>query len=118
MTAIREANQIGTLPPTTLVAYEADLSPIFDGTDARNLAELGLTDSDLASADWRVRMLAKRKSPTQKLAERLTFCGFAGMQVRSFARGATATDLNLVIWVWGSKPPTQVGLVDAEGRLG
>ena len=30
MTAIREANQIGTLQPTTLVCYEADITPVFD----------------------------------------------------------------------------------------
>lgn len=33
MTAIREANQIGTLQRTTLVAYQADLDPVFDATD-------------------------------------------------------------------------------------
>ena len=33
-TAIREANQIGTLQPTTLVSYEADIMPIFDAAGA------------------------------------------------------------------------------------
>ena len=32
MSAIREANQIGTLQPTKLVAYRADLDPVFDAT--------------------------------------------------------------------------------------
>lgn len=118
MTAIREANQIGTLQPTTLVAYEADIGPIFHATDAAELAKRGLTPADLAADDWRLRMLADGKAPTQLLAERLKADGFAGMQVRSFAKGAGAADLNLVLWVWSPDPPTQLHLVDDEGRLG
>ena len=118
MTAVREANQIGTLQPTTLVAYEADMGPIFDATDTAKLAKRGLTPADLAADDWRLRMLADGKAPAQLLAERLKADGFAGMQVRSFAKGASLTDLNLVLWVWSPDPPTQLRLVDDEGRLG
>ena len=117
MTAIREANQVGSLQPTTLVACEADVGPIFDATDPAALAVQGLTPADLAADDWRARMLAAGKAPTQRLAERLKVEGFAGMQVRSFAKGATDADLNLVLWVWGSDAPTKLRLVDDEGRL-
>lgn len=117
MTAIREANQIGALQPTTLVAYEADIGPIFDGTDPAALTALGLDQADLAADDWRARMLADGKAPTQELAERLRASGFAGMQVRSFVKGATDADLNLVLWVWGPDAPTELRLVDDEGRL-
>ncbi len=117
MTAIREANQIGTLQPTTLVACEADIGPIFDGTDTAALTAHGLNPADLAADDWRARMLADGKAPTQGLAERLKASGFAGMQVRSFAKGATDADLNLVLWVWGPDAPTKLRLVDDEGRL-
>ena len=115
--AIREVNQIGTLQPTTLVAYEADIGPIFDGTDSGALAAHALKPADLAADDWRVRMLADGKAPTQELAERLKASGFAGMQVRSFAKGAADADLNLVLWVWGPDAPTELRLVDDEGRL-
>lgn len=47
--AIREANQIGTLKPTTLVSYEADITPIFDATDADALGNYGMTPADLAA---------------------------------------------------------------------
>ena len=117
MTAIREANQVGTLQPTTLVAYEADIGPIFDGADSAALAARGLSPADLAADDWRARMLADGKAPTQELAERLKASGFAGMQVRSFAKGATDADLNLVLGVWGPAAPTELRLVDDEGRL-
>lgn len=118
VTVIREANQIGTLQPTTLVAYEADISPIFDAMDAAALETQGVTAAELAADDWRLRMLEDGRAPTQKLAKRLKGAGFAGMQVRSFANGATKQDLNLVLWVWGANLPTRLKLVDDEGRLG
>lgn len=117
MTAIREVNQIGTLQPTTLVAYEADIGPIFDGTDPAALTAQGFDPAGLAADDWRTRMLACGKAPTQDLAERLKASGFAGMQVRSFAKGATEADLNLVLWVWGAHAPVELRLVDDERRL-
>lgn len=117
MTAIREANQVGTLQPTTLVAYEADSGPIFDATDAVALDDEGLTPETLATDDWRLRMQAEGKAPTQGLAERLKGAGFAGMQVRSFAKGADAHDMNLVLWAWGADLPARLRLVDDQGRL-
>ena len=58
MTAIREANQIGTLQPTTLVSYEADITLIFDATDGDVLGGYDMTPADLAANDWRLRMRA------------------------------------------------------------
>ena len=98
--AIREANQIGTLQPTTLVAYRGDLDPVFDATDANALQDYGLSLAELAADDWRIRMRDAGKAPTQLLAERLIADGHVGMQVRSFAKGATSTDLNMVLWKW------------------
>ena len=117
MTAIREANQIGTLQPTTLVSYEADMTPIFDATDVGALGAYDMTPADLAIDDWRMRMRAEGKAPTQILAERLIADGYAGLRVPSFAKGATGEDLNMVLWVWGSTLPTKIVLIDDEGRL-
>ena len=117
MTAVREANQIGTLQPTTLVSYEADITPIFEATDADALGGYGMTLADLAANDWRVRMRAHGKAPTQILAERLIADGYAGLRVPSFAAGATAEDLNMVLWVWGDALPAKLVLIDDEGRL-
>lgn len=117
MTAIREANQIGTLQPTTLVAYDADLAPIFDATDQAALLAYDMAPEDLAADDWRVRMQQDGMSPTQDLARRLVADGFAGLKVRSFAKGATGADVNLVLWKWGSALPHKLVLVDDEGRL-
>ena len=118
ITALREANQVGTLQPTTLVAYEADIGPIFDAADAAELAKYELTMADLAADDWRARMLTEGRAPTQVLAERLKAAGYLGMQVRSFAKGASTEDLNLVLWVWTSDRSSRLQLVDDEARLG
>jgi len=117
MTALREANQIGTLQPTTLVAYEAEIGPIFDSTDPAELLAQGLTEADLAADDWRLRMIETGKAPTQEFAERLKASGYAGLRVKSFAKGASHDDLNIILWVWGPNLPGRVRLVDDEGRL-
>lgn len=115
MTAIREANQIGTLQPTTLVAYRCELDPVFDAAKA---GEYGFGAEDLAADDWRIRMRDEGRAPTQILAERLIAEGYVGLRVRSFARGAGPADLNLVLWRWGGAAPARLDLVDDEGRLG
>ena len=117
MTAIREANQVGTLQPTTLVAYRADVEGIFDATDEAALGAYDLSQADLARDDWRIVMREHGEAPSQALARRLVEEGFAGMRGRSFARGATAQDVNLVLWRWSEEPPTTLTLVDDEGRL-
>ncbi len=117
MTAIREANQIGTLQPTTLVSYEADIAPIFDATDADALGGYDMTPADLAAEDWRLQMRAHGKAPTQILAERLIADGFAGLRVPSFAKGTNGEDFNMVLWVWGSTLPAKLVLIDDDGRL-
>lgn len=117
ITAIKEANQVGTLQPTTLVAYHADVAEVFDGTDAASLAEYDLTPADLAANDWRIRMREDGRAPTQRFAERLIADGYVGLKIRSFVQGATTDDINLVLWSWGSELPTRLLVNDDEGRL-
>lgn len=117
VTALREANQVGALQPTTLVAYEADFRPVFDSRDADALAGFGLTLEDLASVAWRDEMIANGESGTQAFARRLITAGFAALLVPSFARGAGPADLNLVLWRWGDAAPARLVLIDDENRL-
>lgn len=58
MTAVREANQVGSLQPTTLVAYEAEVEDVFDGRDETALQAAGMAASALADATWRDQMRA------------------------------------------------------------
>jgi RES domain-containing protein len=116
LTAVREANQVGSFQPVTLVCYRADLDPVLDARDAEALAARGTTAAELADDAWRLKMAAVR-APTQDLAARLVAEGFVGMLVPSFAPGATAADLNLVLWRWGARSPARLTVIDDEGRL-
>jgi RES domain-containing protein len=115
--AIREANQIGTLQPTTLVAYRADIAAVLDSRDPDALAPWSLTAADLADASWRDRMHRGASVPTQDLAVALSAAGYAGMLMQSFARGAPADQLNLVLWRWNTGDRDSLVLIDDEGRL-
>lgn len=108
---------MGTLQPTTLVAYRADIGPVLDGRDDDALAPYGLDQATLGAPDWRIRMLTNETVPTQNLAERLITDGFVGLLVRSFARGATDRSLNLVLWRWNTGDDDRLELIDDEGRL-
>ena len=118
LTALREANQVGHLQPTVLVSYEADIGPVFDSRDATALAALDMDDAALAATTWRDEMRAKGAARSQSFARRLVTEGWNGLIVRSFASGATADDLNLVLWNWGDALPCRLSLIDDENRLG
>ena len=116
-TAIKEANQAGSLQPTILVSYEADIENVFDGRDEAALKPFGMCPGDLADPGWRDRMKAEGKAPTQVFAETLAAEGFNALLVRSYAPGTSQDDLNLVLWRWGGKGPSRLVLIDEEGRL-
>lgn len=117
LTALKEANQIGNLQPTTLVSYDAQIEVMFDCRDASALAAEGVDAAALGSTTWRDEMRAAGEATTQVLARRLMGVGYSGLLFRSFAPGATADDLNLVLWRWGDAPPSRLSLIDDEGRL-
>ena len=116
-TAIKEANQAGTLQPTTLVSYEADIETVFDSRDEAALEPFGMSAAGLADPSWRDQMKIHGKARTQLFAETLVRQGYHGLLVRSYAPGASDDDLNLVLWRWGSAAPFRLDLIDDEGRL-
>lgn len=117
MTALREANQIGNLQPTTLVSYDADMERIFDSRDDVALRDEGMDTAALAEATWRDQMKATGEAKTQSFARRLAAAGYHGLLVKSFAPGATGDDLNLVLWKWSNRAPCRLTLIDDENRL-
>lgn len=117
MTALREANQAGSLQPTTLVSYDADIERIFDSRDDAALQAEGMDAAALADPTWRNLMKATGEAKTQAFARRLAAAGYHGLLVRSFAPGATIDDLNLVLWRWGVAAPCRLTLIDDENRL-
>ena len=116
VTALREANQVGSLQPTILVSYRAEIAPVFDTRQTAQLAVYGMTSEALADPGWRLAMLDGRRVPTQDFARALIAEGYAGLLVRSFAKGAMDADLNLVLWSWSSER-CLLEVIDDEGRL-
>lgn len=116
-TALREANQVGSLQPTTLASYDADIGAVFDARDAEALRSEGVDFSLLADPAWRNQMKAAGEAMTQRFARSLMNKGFHGLLVRSFAAGTTSENLNLVLWRWGDGSPSRLTLIDDEGRL-
>ena len=116
-TALREANQVGSLQPTVLVSYKADIGLIFDTRNAEALDQYDLSAKILADPGWRARMFDDRPVPTQDFAQRLIADGFAGLLTRSFAHGASESNLNIVLWRWSGED-CNLEVVDDENRLG
>jgi RES domain-containing protein len=117
LTALREANQVGSLQPTTLVSYDAQIEALFDSRDAALLTTEGMDATALADPGWRDQMRSDGEAGTQAFARRLIAAGYNGLLVRSFAVGATSDDLNLVLWRWTDTLPHRLMLIDDEGRL-
>jgi len=117
MTALREANQAGSLQPTTLVSYDADIGNVFDSRDDDALDVFGMDAVGLADTTWRDQMRIRGEARTQAFARELVEAGYHGLLVRSFAKGATPEDLNLVVWRWGAGAPARLTVIDDEGRL-
>lgn len=116
VTALREASQAGSLQPTTLVSYDADMERVFDARDDAALTAYGFDPPALADPSWHDRMRKDGEAPTQGLARRLAADGYDALLVRSFARGTDENDLNLVLWRWGDAPH-RLTLIDDEKRL-
>jgi RES domain-containing protein len=116
VTALREANQVGSLQPTILVSYRADIAPVLDAREAEQLAAYGMTHEALPDSGWRLAMLEGRRVPTQEFARNLIADGYSGIMVRSFANGTTSADMNLVLWTWAGER-CSLDVVDDEGRL-
>ncbi|AVA25831.1 RES domain-containing protein [Rhizobium sp. NXC24] len=118
LTALREANQVGNLQPTTLVSYDAALEKVFNSRDEDALQAEGMDAASIADPTWRDQMKATGEARTQRFARRLAAAGYQGLLVRSFAPGATADDMNLVLWTWGESASARLTLIDDENRLG
>lgn len=117
MTALKEANQVGNLQPTTLVCYEADLEGVFDCRDDVALRRFGLDTVALADPTWRDQMKAAGQARTQIFARQLAQAGYCGLLVKSFAPAARDDDFNLVLWTWGTAAPARLVVIDDENRL-
>jgi RES domain-containing protein len=102
--------------PMTLCAYEVDCEDVLDLTDTATLAVHGITPADLA-CPWKDLSTRGIKPRSWEITERLFEAKTAGVIVPSFAKGAIATDVNVVFWDWAPDPPHQVRVIDDDQRL-
>ncbi|MGA1834577.1 RES family NAD+ phosphorylase [Rhizobium wenxiniae] len=117
MTALKEANQVGNLQPTTLVSYDADLERVFDCREDTTIQAQGIDAAALADHTWRDQMKSAGEARTQTFARQLAADGYCGLIVKSYAAAATDDDLNLVLWAWSNAAPSRLILIDDEHRL-
>ena len=83
LTALREANQAGSLQPTTLVSYDAEIAEVFDTRDEAALLSEGMDAPSLADNTWRDQLKTAAEAKTQAFARRLIAKGFRAMLVRA-----------------------------------
>ena len=118
MTAIGECTQgfSQRLRPLLMCEYDVDCADIADLRDEDGRAALGVAWDELDSS-WMTEMRAGRDPASWRVVDRLRQAGHGGLLVPSFAPGATARNINLVLWRWGPEAPQQVRVYDPSGRL-
>ena len=102
--------------PMTMTAYRLDCEHALDLTDTATLAALRVDPAALA-CPWALLAAEGAEPPSWALARRLVAEGTALIRVPSYAPGATAADINLVLWDWSDTAPHQVTVVDDHARL-
>lgn len=118
MTSFGECTQGFThrLQPLTMCEYDVDCEGIADLRDDAARAAQGITRDELSCA-WLRFQLSGKQAPSWLAADRLKTSGHSGALVPSFVPGATAADVNLVLWRWGPDLPNKVDVYDPSGRL-
>ncbi len=118
MTSFGECTQGFThrLQPLTMCEYEVDCEDVVDLRDDAARSAQGVALADLACG-WLSFQLAGQEAPSWRVADALKAGGGSGMLVPSFVPGATAANINLVLWRWGPDLPHRVDVYDPSGRL-
>ncbi|RYD99736.1 MAG: hypothetical protein EOP61_14380 [Sphingomonadales bacterium] len=104
------------LTPYVLCSYDVDCEEIADLRTDAGRSSMKVTLDDLACA-WGDALIAGRKPASWGVVRKLIDDGHAGMLVPSFANGANADDVNLVLWRWGPDLPHKVMVYDPTGKL-
>jgi RES domain-containing protein len=118
MTAVKEANQgfAHRIDPCVLCSYEIDCEDVADLTTEWGRRGYPVALDEMACA-WATALANGDRPASWSVYDRLKSQGTAGILVPSFAPGAEADDLNLVLWAWGPDLPHKVTVFDPSGRL-
>ena len=104
------------LTPYVMCSYDIDCEDIADLRTDVDCVALDVKPSDLACA-WGDALPASLEPASWDVVRRLMTAGHAGILAPSFANGATADDVNLVLWRWGPDLPHKVQVYDPSGKL-
>lgn len=74
-------------------------------------------ETDEMACAWATDLANGDRPASWSICDRLKARNVAGVLVPSFAPGAEADDLNLVLWDWGPDLPHKVTVFDPSGRL-
>ena len=118
MTSFGECTQGFTnrLLPLTMCEYDVDCEAIADLRDDGARTSHGVSLDELGCG-WLSYQLARKQALSWFVADRLKATGHIGILVPSFVPGATAANVNLVLWRWGPDLPHKVDVYDPSGRL-
>lgn len=118
MTAVKEANQgfAHRIDPCVLCSYEIDCEHVADLTTEKCRGKHSVSLEEMACA-WATALANGDRPASWSVYDQLRARGVAAILVPSFAPGAEADDLNLVLWDWGQDLPHKVRVFDPSGRL-
>ncbi|KXF77989.1 hypothetical protein ATN84_24580 [Paramesorhizobium deserti] len=118
MTAVKEANQgfAHRIDPCVLCSYAIDCEDVADLTTEEGRKAYSVHLDEMACA-WANALADGERPSSWSVYDRLVTQGVAGILAPSFAPGAEADDLNLVLWEWGPDLPHKVAVFDPSGRL-
>lgn len=118
MTAVKETNQgfAHRIDPCVLCSYEIDCEDVADLTTELGRREHSVEPGEMSCA-WATALANGDRPASWAVYDRLRARNIAGILVPSFAPGAEANDLNLVLWEWGPDLPHKVAVFDPSGRL-
>ncbi len=109
ITAGKEVRFTLNAEPYTFYHLEVDCEGVLDLTSTHIRSDLGVDWAELECPNWESEMHRRIVPASHQLATRLIADGYAGILVNSFAAGATADDVNLVLWRWDD-------MTDREGQ--
>ena len=102
--------------PMILCGYDVDCDDVLDLTSHEVRQERQIEFDDLA-CPWKDLATRGQQPPSWTITRTLLSQKIAGIIVPSFAKGASASDINVVFWKWGDGRPHRVKVVDDYDRL-
>lgn len=107
----------GRTQPVTICTYEVDSQPVVDLNNPEVQRILDEQFAGWQTEDWLTKKLRGEEAITWRIVDRLVESGYVGIRVPSYAPNRPDEGSNVVFFDWSPEPPTQVRVIDDDGRL-